>query len=156
MTLAKHLPAARIVATDTSTTALEVSAENARQHGVAERINFVHCDLLSGVDVAETLDFIISNPPYVSAAEYEKLPRDVKCFEPREALLAGPNGTEVIARLLPQAVRRLRPGGHMLIEISPMIHGAVQELLAATPGLQAGPTVKDLARLPRVVQARKV
>ena len=146
----------RVVATDTSQQALEVAAENARQHGVADRIEFVQCDLLSGVDAAATFDFIVSNPPYVSAAEYEKLPRDVKCFEPREALLAGPKGTEVIQRLLPQAVERLRPGGHLLLEISPMIHGAVQELFAATPGLQPGPTVKDLARLPRVVQAKRV
>jgi release factor glutamine methyltransferase len=112
--------------------------------------------LLSGVDAAGTFDFIVSNPPYVSAAEYEKLPRDVKCFEPREALLAGPKGTEVIQRLLPQAVERLRPGGHVLIEISPMIHAAVQELIAAAPDLQAGATIKDLARLPRVAQAKKV
>ncbi len=48
------------------------------------------CDLLSGVDAAAAFDFIVSNPPYVSEAEYENLPRDVKCFEPREALLAGP------------------------------------------------------------------
>jgi release factor glutamine methyltransferase len=155
VTLAKHLPGARVVATDTSKTALEVAAENGRQHGVADRIEFVECDLLSGVVAAATFDFVVSNPPYVSAAEYEKLPRDVKCYEPREALLAGAKGTEVIERLLPQAVARLRPGGHVLIEISPMIHGAVQELLAAAPSLQPGPTVKDLARLPRVVQAKR-
>jgi release factor glutamine methyltransferase len=155
VTLAKHLPAARVVATDTSKTALAVAMENARQHGVAERIEWKECDLLAGVEASASLDFIVSNPPYVSAAEYEKLPRDVKDFEPREALLAGPKGTEVIERLLPQAAERLRPGGHLLIEISPMIHSAVQALLAATPGLQPGPTVKDLARLPRVVQAKK-
>ncbi len=70
--------------------------------------------------------------------------------------MAGPKGTEVIERLIVQAAERLRPGGHLLIEISPMIHGAVQELLAAVPCLQPGPTVKDLARLPRVVQARRM
>jgi len=155
VTLAKHLPAARIVATDSSKTALKVAAENARQHGVAERIEFVQCDLLCGIDAAATFDFVVSNPPYVSTAEYEKLPRDVRDFEPREALLAGPKGTEVIERLLPQAVQRLRSGGHLLMEISPMIHGEVQELLAATPGLEPGPTVKDLARLPRVVVAKR-
>jgi release factor glutamine methyltransferase len=156
VTLAKHLPAARVVATDLSKTALEVAAENARRHGVADRIDWNECDLLSRVDAAATFDFIVSNPPYVSAAEYEKLPRDVKAFEPREALLAGPKGTEIIERLLPQAVEHLRPGGHLLMEISPMIHVAVQALLAATPGLEPGPTVKDLARLPRVVQAKRV
>lgn len=157
VTLAKHLPAARVIATDTCQAALAIAAENARQHGVAERVQFIQCDLFSGIEAAEKspeksdakFDFIVSNPPYVSAAEYEKLPRDVKNFEPREALLAGPQGTEVIERLISQAVPRLRPGGYLLIEISPMIHTAVQALLAAVPELQPGPTVKDLARLPR-------
>ncbi len=155
VTLAKHLPAAQVVATDTSKAALEIAGENARQHGVAERVQWIECDLLAGIGAEPKFDFIVSNPPYVSAAEYEKLPLDVKNFEPREALLAGPKGTEVIERLILEAAERLRPGGHLLIEISPMIHGAVQALLAAVPGLQPGPTVKDLARLPRVVQARK-
>jgi release factor glutamine methyltransferase len=156
VTLAKHLPTARVVATDISKTALEVAHENAEQHGVTQRIEFMECDLLCGMDSAVTFDYLVSNPPYVNAAEYETIPRDVKNFEPREALLAGPKGTEVIERLLPQAVERLRPGGHLLIEICPTIHGAVQDMLAATAGLQPGPTIKDLARLPRVVQAKRV
>jgi release factor glutamine methyltransferase len=155
VTAAKHLPAAKVMATDTSKVALAIAAENARQHGVAERVQWIECDLLAGIGAELKFDFIVSNPPYVSTAEYEKLPRDVKNFEPREALVAGPKGTEVIERLVWQAAERLRPGGHVLIEISPMIHGAVQALLAAAPGLRPGPTVKDLARLPRVVQAIK-
>ena len=153
VTLAKHLPAAEVMATDTSKVALEIAGENARRHGVAERVQWIECDLLAGIEAKPQFDFIVSNPPYVSAAEYEKLPQDVKDFEPREALLAGPKGTEAIERLVLQAAERLRPGGHLLIEISPMIHSAVQALLAAAPSLQPGPTVKDLARLPRVVQA---
>ncbi len=156
VTLAKRLPTARVVATDTSKVALGIAAENARQHGVADRVQWVECDLLAGTGTEPKFEFIVSNPPYVSTAEYEKLPRDVKNFEPRAALLAGPKGTEVIERLIVQAAERLRPGGHLLIEISPMIHGVVQALLAAVPGLQPGPTVKDLARQPRVVQAKRV
>ena len=156
VTLAKHLPTARVVATDISKVALETAAENARRHGVAERVQWVECDLLGGLATETQFDFIVSNPPYISTAEYEKLPRDVKNFEPREALLAGPQGTEVIERLILQAGERLRPGGHLLIEISPMIHTAVQAILSAAPGLQPGATIKDLARLPRVVQAKRI
>jgi release factor glutamine methyltransferase len=155
VTLAKHLPAARVVATDRSKAALSIVEENARQHGVTDRVQCIECDLLGGVDAATQFDFIVSNPPYVSSAEYGKLPRDVRDFEPREALLAGPKGTEVIERLIEQAATRLRPGGRLLIEISPMIHIAVQECLSATAGLHSGPTIKDLARLPRVVQATR-
>jgi release factor glutamine methyltransferase len=155
VTLARHLPAARVVATDLSGTALAIARENAVRHGVAARIEFVECDLLAGVADAPVFDFIVSNPPYVASAEYAELPRDVKDHEPREALLAGPLGTEVIARLVPQAAARLRQGGSLLIEVSPMIHDAVRDMLTAAGGLEPGPTVKDLARLPRVVQAKK-
>lgn len=152
---AKHLPGARITATDISPAALEIAAANAAEHGVAERIELVQSDLLSGVAPHERFDFILSNPPYVSTAELEKLPREVRDYEPREALVAGPRGTEVIERLVPQAAERLNPGGHLLVEISPMIHDAVRALLAADPRWEPGPTIKDLARLPRVAQAKR-
>ena len=98
-------------------------------------------------------DFVVSNPPYISQAEMAELAPDVRQHEPHGALLAGERGTEIIERLLPQAIERLLPGGHLLIEISPTIHDAVLELIAATDGLQPEETVKDLARLPRVVRA---
>jgi release factor glutamine methyltransferase len=152
---AKHLPAGRVTAIDNSPAALELAKANAADHGVAERIELVRSDLFAAVPAGRTFDFVVSNPPYVSAAEMERLPPEVKNFEPRESLLAGPQGTEVIARLLPQAAERLEPGGHLLLEISPMIHDAVRALVAGQPRLELGPTVKDLARLPRVVTARR-
>ena len=100
-------------------------------------------------------DFIVSNPPYVTTAELEKLAPDVQNFEPHQALLAGPQGTEVIERLISQSADRLQPGGHLLMEISPTIHDAVCALLESDTHFELGPTIKDLARLPRVVQAKK-
>ena len=91
-------------------------------------------------------DFVVSNPPYVTAAELEKLAPDVRKFEPHAALLAGPKGTEVIERLIPQAAERLRPGGHLLMEISPTIHDAVCSLLKSDGRFELGPTIKDLAQ----------
>jgi release factor glutamine methyltransferase len=153
--VAKHLLRCRVMAIDASPAALEIAAANAADHGVADRIELVRSDLFAALAKGRRFDFVVSNPPYVSTAEMEKLPREVKEFEPREALLAGPKGTEVIERLIAQAAERLCPGGHLLIEISPMIHDAVRALLASQPRLEIGPTVKDLARLPRVVQARR-
>lgn len=152
---ARYLPTAQVTAIDTSRSALEIAAENATAHGVAGRIELVCSDLFAGIPAERRFDFILSNPPYVSEAEAVKLPRDVRDYEPREALVAGPHGTEVIERLIPQAAERLTPGGHLLIEISPMIHDAVQKRLAAESRLESRPTIKDLARLPRVVQARR-
>lgn len=156
VTAAKHLPAARVTATDTSEAALKIAAANAKEHCVADRIEFIESDLLSAVAPQQRFDFVVSNPPYVTTAEYERLAREVKDYEPREALVAGQRGTEVIERLIPQAAERLNPGGHLLIEISPMIRDAALAVLAAEPRLKPGPVIKDLARLPRVVQAQKI
>ncbi|MBU4272963.1 MAG: peptide chain release factor N(5)-glutamine methyltransferase [Planctomycetes bacterium] len=153
--LAKHLPTCRVTAIDTSPAALAVAEENARQHGLAERIEFVESDLLAALPDGGKFDFVVSNPPYVAEGEWAGLAPDVRDFEPRGALVAGPRGTEVIERLIPQAAERLRPGGHLLMEIGPAIHDAVCSLLNADGRFEVGPTIKDLARLPRVVQAKR-
>ena len=153
--LAKHLPGCRVTAIDNSPAALAVAEENARQLGLAERIEFVESDLLAASPENRQFDLIVSNPPYVADGEWVTLARDVRDFEPRGALVAGPSGTEVIKRLIPQAAERLRGGGHLLMEIGPTIHDAVCELIVADGRFDVGPTIKDLARLPRVVQAKK-
>ena len=93
--------------------------------------------------------------PTSARAEMADLPRDVKAYEPELALAAGPTGTSVIERLIPQAAERLQPGGSLLLEISPMLQQRVEALIAADERLQLGPTIKDLAGLARVVQATR-
>jgi len=153
--LAKHLPDCRVMAIDVSQKALAVAADNARRHGVAERICFVESDLFAAVPSEQRFDIIVSNPPYVTEAEMERLTVDVRRFEPRGALVSGPLGTEVIERLIPQAAAHLLPGGHLLMEVSPTIHDRVYSLLEADGRFEPGPTIKDLARLPRIVQGRR-
>jgi release factor glutamine methyltransferase len=150
ITLAKHLPerlaSARIIAVDVSAEALNVARSNAEVHGVADRIEFRQSDLLE--HVLEELDVIVSNPPYISQSEYEALPTDIREFEPKAALLAGVKGTEVIERLIQQSADRLRPDGHLLMEVSPMIVESVVNLLHGWNNVQILP---DLAGRPRVV-----
>lgn len=153
--LAKHLPRAILVATDLSAAALDVARGNAERHGLTERIRFVESDLLAAAELAGPWDVIVSNPPYVREDEFASLPRDVREYEPRAALVAGPRGVEVIERLAAAAVGRLNPGGWLVLEAGPAIAAEVERLLAATAGLELGPTLKDLARLPRVFQARR-
>lgn len=150
---AKHLAGCRVTAIDISPAALELARANAAEHGVQGQIEFVESDLFAAVAPGRRFDFVVGNPPYVATAELETLAAEVRDFEPHQALAAGPRGTEVIEALIPQAAERLTAGGHLLIEISPMIHDAVHSLLEADDRFQPGPTVKDLARLPRVVQA---
>lgn len=152
---AKYLPAARVTAIDSSPEALVVARANAAEHGVAERIQFLEGDLLGPLAEGRQFDLVASNPPYVSEPEWGSLAPDVRDFEPRAALVAGPAGTEVIERLIPQAAERLRPGGHLLVEISPMIHAAVAALIETEPRLELQPTIKDLARHARVAVAQR-
>ncbi len=153
---ARHLPGARVLAIDRCGAALAVARSNAKAHAVADRVELVQGDLFDGVAAEPRFDFIVSNPPYVASSEFDQLARDVREHEPRAALLAGDRGTEVIERLVPEAARRLKDGGYLLIEISPMIHDAVCGIVQAEPRLRLENTIKDLARLPRVVQASKV
>ena len=150
--LAKHLPRAEITATDISAAALEVARGNAERHGVAERIRFVHGDLCAAAEGPWTV--MVSNPPYVREDEFAALPRDVREHEPRGALVAGPEGTEVVARLAVAAAAALAPGGWLLVEIGPAVADASLRLLEGA-GLSVGPVLKDLAGLQRIVQARR-
>lgn len=153
--VAKHLPRATLAATDTSPAALAVARANAERHDVADRIEFVEADLLADPRLDGPWDVVVSNPPYVRDDEFAALPRDVRDHEPRAALVAGPTGVEVVARLAAEAAARLVPGGWLLVEIGPSTASAAEAVLAAQPGLEPGPTLKDMAGLPRIVQARR-
>lgn len=156
VSLAKHLSKCRVTAVDISPVALAIARENAHAHGVADRIEFVESDLLAAVPVDKKFHLIVSNPPYVTEAEYQNLARDVRDFEPRGALVAGPQGTEIIERIIAQAAERLLPGGYLLIEFSPTTSAAAREIVAADARFEQVDVLKDLARLPRVLQARRV
>jgi len=153
--LAGNLPNCRVTAVDISPAALAVARFNVAKHDVADRVELMESDLLESVPPDRRFDLILSNPPYVSQAEFDALAADVREHEPRHALIAGASGTEVIEALLPQAAERLLPGGYLLIEISPMIHEAVCRLIDADTRFQLSQTVTDLARLPRVIVAAK-
>jgi release factor glutamine methyltransferase len=155
ITITRQSPQARLTALDVSPAALAVARGNAERLGVIERIEFVESDLFAAVPSGRSFDLVVSNPPYVSTAEMARLPREVRAYEPALALVAGESGTSVIERLIPQAAERLTSGGSILLEISPMLQQQVESLLAADERLQLGATVKDLAGLPRVVQARR-
>jgi release factor glutamine methyltransferase len=152
--LAKHLPkqltSATIIAVDVSAEALQIAQSNARMNGVADRIEFRQSDLFE--QVSETLDIVVSNPPYISQSEYEALSGEVKNFEPKGALLAGTNGTEVIERLIGQSAKILSSGGHLLMEVSPMIADAVVKLLHGWDNVQVLP---DSAGRQRIVHGLK-
>lgn len=153
---AKNLPHARVTAIDLSPTALEVARRNAAKHAVSDRITFLESDLFAKVPAGERFHLIASNPPYVSEKELAKLAPEVREHEPMSALVAGPLGTSVIERLIPQAAERLHSGGRLMLEISPMIEPAVRKLIESSGHFAAPTTMKDLAGLARIISVAKI
>jgi release factor glutamine methyltransferase len=151
LALAKEFPQAEIRAIEVSESALEIARANAARHGLERRVTFHQADLLAGFDLRD-FDFVVSNPPYVGESEEDQVQLEVRKFEPRKAVFAGHEGTEVIARLIPQAQSALRTGGWLVLEVSGSIAGRVQRLLGAWDEVRAIP---DLQSIPRIVQARK-
>jgi release factor glutamine methyltransferase len=150
LALAKELPVAEIHATDISSAALEIARANAARHQLEKRIHFHQTDLLKGLP--SSLDMVVSNPPYVGDSEEDQVQLEVRKFEPRSAVFAGPSGTDVIQRLIPQARAVLHPGGWLVLEISGTIADRVSELLSGWEDVQVA---KDLQSIPRVARARK-
>ena len=151
LALAKELPQVEILATDISAAALEIARANAGRHQLESRIQFREADLLAGFE-NDAFDFIVSNPPYVGESEEDQVQLEVRKFEPRGAVFAGPTGMEVIMRLVPQARAALKPGGWLVMEISGAISEKVQRLLQHWNDVRIRP---DLQSIPRVVQAQK-
>lgn len=148
--LASNLPKATLVATDISSEALDVARGNAAQHGVAERIRFLQCDLLPAD--GNGFDIICSNPPYI--ADSEVLEAQVAAYEPHSALFAGSTGLEVYQRLIPGAAGALRNGGILLLEIGHGQSTAIEILLRASD-LREPQFIADLQGIARVAVARK-
>jgi release factor glutamine methyltransferase len=113
--LARELPLARIVATDLSAAAVALARRNAARHNVAGRIEFRRGDLLE--PLTEPLQIIEANLPYVTTAQWESSPAEIHDHEPRVALDGGPDGLDVIRRLLAQAPLRLAERGVLFCEI---------------------------------------
>jgi len=152
LALAKELPRAEIHATDISAAALDVAHANAARHQLENRIHFHQTDLLQGFNPG-TFDFVVSNPPYVGESEEDEVQLEVRKFEPRNAVFAGPTGLEVIERLIPQAHTMLKPDGWLVIEISGSIAHGVKRLLNDWRQVQI---VNDLQGIARVVAAQKI
>lgn len=152
VTLALEWPAAFVVATDISATALGVAARNAEALGVGERVRLVCASLLDGI--GGPVDVIVSNPPYVPDGAEAVLARDVREYEPAVALYGGPDGFDVIRQLLPQAARALAPGGLLVHEFGAGQEERMRAAAAAVPELTLEAIRDDLQGIPRVAVLR--
>jgi release factor glutamine methyltransferase len=149
----------RAVAIDASPAALEVARRNAARHSLSDRIDFVISDcfseLNSDASARSLFDLIVSNPPYIAENAFSGLQREVRDFEPRAALAAGPDGLAIIRRLLVESVGFLKAGGHFLFEIG-FDQGAAVERLLDPKIWKLLDIHKDLQGIPRTVALQKV
>ncbi len=149
--LAKHLKGAHVVATDISAEALAVAAENADREGVADRITFRQGHLLEPLG-GEKFEYLVSNPPYISDAEWAEVAPNVKDHEPVLALRGGVDGLDLIRPLIAEARTVLSSPGRLLIEVA-AAHKHDVLAMAEAAMLQHAHVLADHEGLPRVLVA---
>ncbi|PID39275.1 MAG: protein-(glutamine-N5) methyltransferase, release factor-specific [Proteobacteria bacterium] len=151
LALQVECPQAEVLAIELDGAAATIARENIRRGG--DQVRLLRGDLLSAV-ATESVDLVLSNPPYITSAEFHELPKDVRAFEPLRALDGGDDGLDVIRRLVAQARRCLRPDGGLLFEIG-YRQGEAAAALCEDAGLEQVSVYKDLAGLDRVVSATR-
>jgi release factor glutamine methyltransferase len=139
------------VGVDASAAALEVARANAEALGLSSRTDFRQGDWTQGL--AGAFDVIVSNPPYIAAADIETLEPEVAEYEPRLALDGGADGLDAYRAITAGAPRLLAPGGLLALEVGQDQQEAVTGLIRAA-GILCLPVRLDLAGAPRVVAGR--
>jgi release factor glutamine methyltransferase len=148
LAIAHERQGVRVTGIDNSPDAIDLARENAGLNGLD--VEFMIADLIVG----GPYDLIVSNPPYVRDSELAGLAPEISLYEPREALLAGPDGLDVIRDLVPAAAGALVRGGMLAVEVGQGQSRAVEALFERA-GLRAVETDRDLAGIPRVVRGRR-
>lgn len=156
VTIAAERPLSRGLAIDLSADALDVALSNARAHGVEHRLALVRADFTRPLLGRSVLDLAVSNPPYVSDAEYAELSGEVRDHEPRTALVSPDHGLAHARALLPIAAHALRPGAELLVEIGCTQGPALLDMVRTiSPAYDPAMIISDLAGHDRVVSARR-
>ncbi|QJE97394.1 peptide chain release factor N(5)-glutamine methyltransferase [Luteolibacter luteus] len=151
LTLAAENPEARVTLADLSPEALSLTKENAQRLDITN-VDFVESDLFSALGDTR-FDLIVANLPYVPEVDRPTLSREVQ-HDPDLALFGGPDGLDVIRRFVPEAAKRLLPGGWLALEIG-IDQAAQTEALLETAGLTDLLTLKDLSGIARFPTARR-
>lgn len=151
LAIKKHAPLSRVSATDYSTQALKVAETNATNLGLD--IQFIEADWYKGIEADPVYDCIVSNPPYIAAKDPCLRQGDLPA-EPLQALSSGESGLEALEIIIPGAVERLKPGGHLFLEHGFEQAAAVREMLQKCD-FQGIITVQDFSGLDRMTQGRR-
>ena len=153
--IASQHPTVEIVATDISQKALDVARRNAKKHSLDDRICFFQGDFLEPAISLGEFDVVVSNPPYVTEAEYAMLDADVRNHEPSLALIGGKEGIEFHRQLIETAPACLKSGGSLFLEIDPAQAMLLAPLIQSNPQYRNMLVLKDLSKTDRVIRAVK-
>ena len=153
--LAKELPEMNWIGVDLSGAALAVARDNARRHGVADRVQLLQADLLNALRPEPVFEVLVANLPYVPKAEWEQLPKEIKDFEPKQALLGGEDGLDLIRPLVRQAWEYVKRGGWVLLEVGDRQAEKVAALFAEPGHYDQVDKITDFSGIERVVKARR-
>ncbi len=147
---------ARVCAVDVSRQALLTARQNAQRHHVSDSIVFLEGDLFAPVaGKNEYFDLIVSNPPYIPTDCLPGLQAEVRDYEPRPALDGGPDGLDVIRRIVDQAGAYLKDGGRLFLEIGDGQADQVAGALERRGGLGDISVIRDYCGVDRVIEAKK-
>ena len=152
LALAKAFPEAKVTAVDASEDALALAAENVAASGFAERVTTLRSDWFQSVPTDERYDLIISNPPYLTAAETDAAAPEVRGHEPRSALAAEENGLADLRKIVAVAQRFLIPGGVLALETGITQHAELLELVGKQ-GFEKAESRRDLTGRDRFIVA---
>ncbi|WP_320170416.1 peptide chain release factor N(5)-glutamine methyltransferase [Maridesulfovibrio sp.] len=156
VTVAVLFPSARGIALDLSPEAMTLARENAVQHGVADRVQFVRADFNKPVLAMESMDLIMANPPYLSEAELQEVSFEVSQFEPVSALVGGAVGDEDIRASVPLIAGALKKGGTVFMEIGYLQGRAARDIFESCAEFSGSVDVlADLSGHDRIVVAKK-
>jgi release factor glutamine methyltransferase len=149
-------PFERVVATDPSPAALALAARNGADHAVGDRLELRSGRYYDPVAAGERFDVVVSNPPYVAEGQRTTLAPEIAEWEPAEALFAGPDGLDVLRRIVEGAPGVLRPGGLLALEVGDGQADTVAALVRDCSGCREVAVHRDLAGKERVVAASLV
>ncbi len=149
LALAQELPNAEVTAIDISPEALALAKENAERLGLSSTFQTLENNLLEGIE-ENSLDVVVSNPPYIFSKVWKKLDASVKEFEPQLALDGGEEGMDLIIPLVEQAAKVLKPGGGLFLEIG-YDQGREVSCTLNEAGFENVRIIKDYAGLDRIV-----
>ena len=150
VSLAKYLENVKVTSVDISDIALEIGKRNAISNEVDDRINFVKSDLFTNIDKETKFDIIVSNPPYIKREVIDTLDKQVKDYEPYNALEGGVDGLDFYRAITKQAKEYLKKGGILAYEVGHDQSEDVSKLMEID-GYTNIYTLKDLQQIDRVV-----